>query len=94
MNRRSFLSNVLKAGVSIMILPSAVTYGRRWVMQTNGMWTINPIWINAQYRFDFMELPFFVSKVELDPMFCIESFEKLYGELNWRRNVGNVIKTV
>lgn len=31
MNRRSFLTGMLKAGVASMILPSAATYARRWV---------------------------------------------------------------
>jgi hypothetical protein len=33
MNKRSFLSTIIKAAVAPMILPAAVTYGRRWVKQ-------------------------------------------------------------
>lgn len=30
-SRRGFLSAILKAGVAAAVLPSAVTYGRKWV---------------------------------------------------------------
>jgi hypothetical protein len=43
--RRGFLSQIIQAGVSAMILPSAVTYGRKWVkpIPANGrrLWTID-----------------------------------------------------
>lgn len=31
MNRRSFLTSIIQAGVGPMILPSAMTYSRRWI---------------------------------------------------------------
>ena len=33
MNRRSFLSALLKAGVAAAVLPAATTYARRWVKE-------------------------------------------------------------
>jgi hypothetical protein len=30
MNRRGFLTSILKAGVAAMVMPSAVTYARQW----------------------------------------------------------------
>lgn len=41
MNRRSFLGDMLKAGVGAMLLPSATTYARRWV-RTNDIWAATP----------------------------------------------------
>ncbi len=35
MNRRGFLQSIIKAGVGAAILPSAVTYGRKWVKPSN-----------------------------------------------------------
>jgi hypothetical protein len=37
MNRRGFLTSILKAGVAAMVLPSAVTYARQWKKTDNGI---------------------------------------------------------
>lgn len=37
MNRRGFLTQLLKAGVGAAILPSATTYARRWVRTASGV---------------------------------------------------------
>lgn len=45
MNRRSFLSSILKAGVAAAVLPSALTYARKWKVLESGfqvpLWTSN-----------------------------------------------------
>lgn len=51
MNRRSFLTGILKAGVSAMILPSALTYSRNWKIESNSnIFIPNPNWVCAQYE--------------------------------------------
>lgn len=58
MNRRGFLQAVLKAGIAAAILPSAVTYTRRWVKTPERcLYGINPEWIDAPF-----ECSFFVSQ--------------------------------
>lgn len=55
MNRRGFLSSMLRAGVGAAILPAAVTYGRRWIKPASSgrtLWlldwdTIEPYWIQT-----------------------------------------------
>jgi len=56
MNRRLFLTDMLKAGVACAVLPSALTYARTWkrtktiwVMIPDEMqpWPINPKWERA-----------------------------------------------
>lgn len=37
MNRRGFLSSILKAGIGAMILPAAVTYRREWRISKSGV---------------------------------------------------------
>lgn len=57
MNRRSFISSMLRAGVAAMVLPSATTYARHWVQPVSReLWVPNPDWINAKY-----EVLFYVS---------------------------------
>src|ERR1700689_4540983 len=42
MNRRSFLEGIIKAGVGCAILPSALTYARRWRFSPQiPIWTIS-----------------------------------------------------
>lgn len=55
MNRRSFLSQILKAAVAPMMLPAAVTYARAW-KAVGGVWRpdVNPEWVTAEYEVEFM----------------------------------------
>lgn len=65
MNRRSFLSAILKAGVAAAVLPAATTYARRWVKPA-GKNLIEPFWFEtsrASFKYD----------VEYQRMF-VESF--------------------
>lgn len=59
MNTRSFLKSILMLGVSAAILPSAVTYSRRWIKPSGSdqLWKPNPDWVNAQYEVVFGYLP-------------------------------------
>ncbi len=52
MNRRGFLSSILKAGVGAMILPSALTYQRNWIKSTD-LYLPNPEYISALYEVYF-----------------------------------------
>lgn len=57
MNRRSFLTNIAVAAAAFTILPSASTYQRNWVKtRPNGLWVINPEWVNAEYEVAFVAL--------------------------------------
>lgn len=53
MNRRNFLTGIIAAGVSSMILPAALTYKRsKWIKRAS-MWIPNPEWVNARYEVGF-----------------------------------------
>ena len=56
MNRRSFLSSVLKAGVAAAILPSATTYLRaQWKkLADSNLWIPNPDYETAEYEVAFI----------------------------------------
>ena len=56
MNRRSFLSNILKAGVSAMILPTAATYTRQWTKPKveSLLYVPNPAYIETPYEMTFL----------------------------------------
>lgn len=40
-NRRSFISDIIKAGVGAMVLPFAATYARTWKPTENGIYVLN-----------------------------------------------------
>ena len=48
MNRRSFLTSMLQAGVASMALPTALTYVRAWRRAESGL--LNPMWVTAPYE--------------------------------------------
>jgi hypothetical protein len=50
MNRRSFVSDMLRAGVAAMFLPSALTYRRTWQPVESGMWIPNLAWSDAPFE--------------------------------------------
>lgn len=50
MNRRSFLTGIIAAGISAAILPSALTYERTWKKTAQGLYVLNPDWVNAPYE--------------------------------------------
>jgi hypothetical protein len=58
MNRRSFFTKLGMAATTISILPSALTYTRKWV-KTEQIWIPNPEWENAPYKLYFAEHPYF-----------------------------------
>ncbi len=52
MNRRSFLTDIIKLAVASMVLPAALTYGRQWKqIQGGNIYIPNPYWVNADYEF-------------------------------------------
>ena len=59
MNTRSFLKSMLMLGVGTAILPSAVTYSRRWIKPSGSdqLWKPNPAWVTAEYEVVFVYLP-------------------------------------
>jgi hypothetical protein len=50
MNRRGFISSVLKLSVAAAVLPSALTYSRKWKFSRGDVWIPNPKYINAEYE--------------------------------------------
>lgn len=60
MNRRGFLSSMLKAGVGAMILPPALTYARRWVPTSSG------ILISQTFLVD--QAPVYDALIRLEPI--------------------------
>ena len=56
-NRRNFLSGIIRAGIAAAVLPAATTYARRWVANYSGILIPNPEWINAEYEMHFWVHP-------------------------------------
>lgn len=56
MNTRSFLKSMLTLGVGAAILPSAITYSRRWNKPSGSdqLWKPNPDYVTAEYEFSFI----------------------------------------
>lgn len=61
MNRRSFLTSLIKGAVGCAILPSAVTYARTWkkptgnlILQGDLLICPNPAYINAPFEMAFI----------------------------------------
>lgn len=52
MNRRSFLTTMLKGATACMALPSALTYARAW-KRTETLWVVNPEWENAPFELGY-----------------------------------------
>lgn len=52
MNRRGFLSSILKAAAAFTILPAATTYAWNWI-RTEDLYLPNPDWVNADYDMFF-----------------------------------------
>jgi hypothetical protein len=53
MNKREFLSTLAKAAVGFSILPSVLTYQRRW-KKTEMLWIPNPIYVDAERQIMFI----------------------------------------
>lgn len=57
MNRRRFFSNLIGAAAEFAILPSAVTYSRKWIKpKQSPVFIPNPEWVNAPYEIYFWGL--------------------------------------
>lgn len=53
MNRRGFITAMLKAGVAAAVLPIATTYARTW-RRTEALWVPNPNWVTAEYQIQWL----------------------------------------
>lgn len=70
MNRRSFLADMLKAGVGAMILPPAVTYARHWKPTPAGILTCRDFstWlVSTHFMFDDLGRKMLEEVVPFDP---------------------------
>jgi hypothetical protein len=87
--RRGFLENIIKAGVSAMILPSATTYlGRRWIKGPTTLWTTEDVNI-------FQRLPWYLVSSEYKHIDLeLESFKKLLNSVTWTPNMGDTLRGV
>ena len=88
MNRRSFLSAILKAGVAAAILPSAVTYARKWKISKESTLLI-PIKYGVDVgSFGYITSPYWgpVAKAIYD-IHRKEQIEKLSEYIVYRENV-------
>lgn len=96
MNRRSFLSSLLKGVVSAAILPSAVTYTRTWKTADSGLIIPRRSIIPRQFFFPndvarYSLLPFYFTKTVINNPNWKE-FDKLFGDIPWQEN--KIIKTI
>lgn len=82
-SRRGFLDSILKAGVSAMIMPSAVTYaGRVWKKRT-------PYSLLYEHEFEYTHIRFLPS---LQDFLVWQSNPYLGLEMKWPKNMGNIVK--
>lgn len=92
-SRRSFLSDILKAGVSAMILPSAVTYaGRVWKKSSDKVFYLPIIYerdINLYHK-----LPFYLVELAKKQHKDYYGWEKLQGEIKWKPNMGSTMRGI
>ncbi len=56
MNRRGFIQTLSAAVATFAILPSATTYGRKWVKQGE-IYVINPEYLTARWEIKFKHDP-------------------------------------
>jgi hypothetical protein len=83
MNRRGFLSAMLKAGVGAMILPSA---GRIWIPKRE---VVTFLTVDTK----FVKLPFYcVETITSFPNWTV--FDQFYGKIDWQPNMSNLLRTV
>jgi hypothetical protein len=79
MNRRGFLSSILKAGIACAILPSALTYERRWVRTDSGIYIKN---------IRFSQLPFYLVKYKIDyPTVGWDQFLNQFNVIEFKENL-------
>ena len=65
MDRRQFIGNILKAAAGFSVLPSALTYTRKWHKTQESLWVPNPEWIHAEYESKMMYfLPSFADFIQ------------------------------
>lgn len=89
LNRRSFLSSLLKGAVSATILPSAITYNRVWKQ-------VDSLIIPEETIIAFNQLPFYLVKNEIKTLSSNEyqAWEFLFKDINWESNLSVVNRTV
>ncbi len=100
MNRRNFLSNIVKAAGLFTILPPSTTYERIW-KATKPELIINPEYVDAEYEayimIDYNKLPNYLAKnqIEVDNENIKKNWTKFAESLNsvtYKFNQGEVIK--
>lgn len=89
-SRRSFLSDIFKAGVSAMILPSAVTYaGRVWKKPiTSSLYTC---W-SAEDVAKYERLPFYLAKTQVQFVPYYHIWKNISGFITRPHNMGDLTK--
>lgn len=83
MNRRSFLGDILRIGVGSMILPSALSYTRRWKrIEDNGLYLplTNPAWKDVTY--------------EIVILGSVETWKKLLNRTTFPPNMGQTTRSL
>lgn len=50
MNRRSFLASLAAAAAAPQVLIATATDAFRWKKTVEGLWVLNPEWVNAPYE--------------------------------------------
>ena len=98
MNRRSFLSNLVKAAGLFTILPPASTYDRIW-KASRPEFIINKEWIDASYDLllEYNKLPFYLAKNQIivEQKIMHKNWVKFSESLNvvtYKFNQGEVIR--
>jgi hypothetical protein len=73
MNRRGFLSSMLKAGVACMVMPSAVTYARsKWVKRSDSELFVRSFFFNEPIIGNLSECDVVVPSIsDLETIFAI-----------------------
>lgn len=88
MNRRNFLSSILKAGIGAAILPSAVTYARKWI-KTETLFI--PQWTQEEIEL-YRTYPQYLAKQQVESKIDWYIWNKLVYEAKWKSNLGSVIR--
>lgn len=82
---RSFLSTIIKAAIAPAILPSALTYGRKWVKQNS----TDIILVN-----DYSYVIPITFKLRLEPYYQFEAWQQLAKDIKWQPNMGETLRGI